>query len=100
MEWDAFVVTAADAGYDRSLTIERFGFTLGAMLAAAANWRDLASTPATSAFEGVGFAVTSVVRVAGPAVCARRSGSFEVLNQHQVGPTTDQPAIENRLAIW
>ena len=28
------------------------------------------------------------------------SRSPEVLNQHQVGSIADQPAVENRLAIW
>jgi len=55
VDWDAFFDAVADVGYDRWLTIESFGFSLGAMSAAAAIWRDLASTPEAIAFEGVAF---------------------------------------------
>ena len=33
-------------------------------------------------------------------LCLLLSRSSEVLNQHQVGSIADQPAVENRLAIW
>ena len=42
-------------GYDRWLTIEGFGFSLGAVSAAASIWRDLAPTPDLIAFEGLPF---------------------------------------------
>ena len=41
--------------YDRWLTIESFGFTVGEISAAASIWRDLAPTPESIAFEGVKF---------------------------------------------
>ncbi len=53
--WAEFFSTVADLGYDRWMTIESFGFSLGALSTAAAVWRDLASTPEAIAFEGVTF---------------------------------------------
>jgi D-psicose/D-tagatose/L-ribulose 3-epimerase len=53
--WDEFFETVAAIGYDRWLTIESFGFSLGELSTAAAVWRDLASTPDAIAFEGVKF---------------------------------------------
>lgn len=53
--WAEFFSTVADLGYDRWMTIESFGFSLGALSTAAAVWRDLASTPEAIAFEGVKF---------------------------------------------
>jgi D-psicose/D-tagatose/L-ribulose 3-epimerase len=53
--WAEFFSTVAEIGYDRWLTIESFGFALGALSAAAAIWRDLAPTPETIAFDGVRF---------------------------------------------
>ena len=53
--WDEFFSTLGDLGYDGWLTIESFGFSLGALSAAAAIWRDLAPTPGDIAFEGVKF---------------------------------------------
>src|SRR5439155_12763980 len=40
--WTEFFAAVAEIGYDRWLTIESFGFALGALSAAAAIWRDLA----------------------------------------------------------
>jgi D-psicose/D-tagatose/L-ribulose 3-epimerase len=53
--WDEFFETVAAIRYDRWLTIESFGFSLGELSTAAAVWRDLASTPDAIAFEGVKF---------------------------------------------
>ena len=62
VEWPEVFSGLRDIGYDRWLTIESFGFSLGAMSAAAAIWRDLASTPAAIAFEGVTFLRDQVAR--------------------------------------
>jgi len=53
--WQEFFSAVQEIGYNRWLTIESFGFTLGALSAAAAIWRDLASTPEAIAFSGVQF---------------------------------------------
>lgn len=53
--WAEFFSTVAEIGYDRWMTIESFGFALGALSAAAAIWRDLAPTPESIAFDGVRF---------------------------------------------
>ena len=53
--WPEFFAAITRMKYDRWLTIESFGFAQGALSAAAAIWRDLASTPDAIAFEGVAF---------------------------------------------
>lgn len=53
--WPAVFDSLRKVKYDRWLTIESFGFSLGALSAAASIWRDLAATPETIAFEGVQF---------------------------------------------
>ncbi|MEO5820343.1 MAG: sugar phosphate isomerase/epimerase family protein [Vicinamibacteraceae bacterium] len=53
--WTEFFDTVAELGYDRWMTIESFGFSLGELSTAAAVWRDLAPTPDAIAFEGVTF---------------------------------------------
>jgi D-psicose/D-tagatose/L-ribulose 3-epimerase len=53
--WPEFFSTVAELGYDRWMTIESFGFSLGELSTAAAVWRDLAPTPDAIAFEGVQF---------------------------------------------
>jgi D-psicose/D-tagatose/L-ribulose 3-epimerase len=53
--WAEFFSTVAELGYDGWMTIESFGFSLGALSTAAAVWRDLAPTPDAIAFEGVKF---------------------------------------------
>ncbi len=53
--WPEFFGTVAELGYDRWMTIESFGFSLGELSTAAAVWRDLAPTPDDIAFEGVKF---------------------------------------------
>ena len=53
--WADVFATLAELGYDGWLTIESFGFAAGALSAAAAIWRDLASTPESIAFDGLRF---------------------------------------------
>jgi D-psicose/D-tagatose/L-ribulose 3-epimerase len=53
--WQEFFSAVRAIGYDRWLTIESFGFSLGPLSAAAAIWRDLAPTPESIAFSGVKF---------------------------------------------
>jgi len=53
--WTEFFAAVHDAGYDRWLTIESFGFSLGQLSAAASIWRDMAPTPDAIAFEGLTF---------------------------------------------
>jgi D-psicose/D-tagatose/L-ribulose 3-epimerase len=53
--WPEFFSTVAALGYDRWMTIESFGFSLGELSTAAAVWRDLAPTPEHIAFEGITF---------------------------------------------
>jgi D-psicose/D-tagatose/L-ribulose 3-epimerase len=53
--WADLFRAVAEIGYDRWLTIESFGFALGPLSAAAAIWRDLATTPDAIAFDGVQF---------------------------------------------
>jgi D-psicose/D-tagatose/L-ribulose 3-epimerase len=60
--WPEFFATVAELGYDRWMTIESFGFSLGELSTAAAVWRDLASTPEAIAFEGIRFLRSNVVR--------------------------------------
>jgi D-psicose/D-tagatose/L-ribulose 3-epimerase len=60
--WPEFFRTVSELGYDRWMTIESFGFSLGALSTAAAVWRDLAATPEAIAFEGLKF-----LRARGPA---------------------------------
>jgi D-psicose/D-tagatose/L-ribulose 3-epimerase len=60
--WAEFFTTVAALGYDRWMTIESFGFSLGTLSTAAAVWRDLASSPDAIAFEGLTF-----LRAHGPA---------------------------------
>jgi D-psicose/D-tagatose/L-ribulose 3-epimerase len=55
VEWAEFFAAVGDVGYDRWLTIESFGFAIAPLAAAAAIWRDLASTPDAIAFEGIDF---------------------------------------------
>ena len=53
--WAEFFSTVAAIGYDRWMTIESFGFSLGELSTAAAVWRDLAPTPEAIAFDGLAF---------------------------------------------
>ena len=62
VEWPSIFNALRDIGYDGWLTIESFGFSLGAISAAASIWRDLAPTPEDIAFEGVKFLKAAVAR--------------------------------------
>ena len=55
VDWAGVFRALREIGYDGHLTIESFGFSLGAISAAASIWRDLAATPETIAFEGIKF---------------------------------------------
>ena len=55
VEWPAVFAALRDIKYDGWLTIESFGFAIGEISAAAAIWRDLASSPDAIAWEGVKF---------------------------------------------
>lgn len=60
--WPEFFAAVGEVGYDGWLTIESFGFSIAALAAAAAIWRDLASTPGAIAFEGIEFLRANVPR--------------------------------------
>ncbi len=55
VEWDEVFEALSELKYDGWLTIESFGFSAGALSAAAAIWRDLAETPELIAWDGVDF---------------------------------------------
>lgn len=55
IDWREVFQALQKINYDGWLTIEGFGFSLGALSAAASIWRDLAPTPNSIAFEGVRF---------------------------------------------
>jgi D-psicose/D-tagatose/L-ribulose 3-epimerase len=55
VEWSSVFAALRDIKYDGWLTIESFGFAIGEISAAAAIWRDLASSPDVIAWEGVKF---------------------------------------------
>jgi len=55
IEWAQVFQAIREIGYDGWLTIESFGSNLPEIAAAAAIWRDLATTPEAVAFDGVGF---------------------------------------------
>ena len=55
LDWRSIFRALRSVGYDEWLTIESFGFSLGAISAAASIWRDLASTPEDIAFDGIKF---------------------------------------------
>ena len=55
VEWPSVFQALRDMKYDGYLTIESFGFAIGEISAAAAIWRDLASSPDVIAWEGVKF---------------------------------------------
>jgi D-psicose/D-tagatose/L-ribulose 3-epimerase len=58
IEWPAVFAALREANYDRWLTIESFGFSLGALSAAASIWRDLAPSAEDIAFQGLRFLKT------------------------------------------
>jgi len=55
IEWNSVFSALRDVHYDGWLTIEGFGFSLGALSSAASIWRDLAPTSGSIAFDGVKF---------------------------------------------
>jgi D-psicose/D-tagatose/L-ribulose 3-epimerase len=55
VDWPRVFDALRKVNYDGWLTIEGFGFSLGALSAAASIWRDLAPTPDAIALEGVRF---------------------------------------------
>ena len=55
VEWNTVFPALRKLGYDGWLTIEGFGFSLGALSSAASIWRDLAPTSGAIAFDGVKF---------------------------------------------
>lgn len=60
VEWADVFAALAECGYQRWLTIESFGFTIGVLAAAAAIWRDLAPAADDIAFDGLSFLRSSV----------------------------------------
>jgi D-psicose/D-tagatose/L-ribulose 3-epimerase len=71
VDWNGLFSVLSDCGYDEWVTIESFGFSLGALSAAASIWRDLAPTPESIAADGIRFLRASSARQERP--CA--SGS-------------------------
>ena len=55
VHWQEFFEALHASGYNKWLTIEGFGFSLGALSAAASIWRDLAASPDDIAFQGASF---------------------------------------------
>jgi D-psicose/D-tagatose/L-ribulose 3-epimerase len=55
VEWPAVFQALRDLKYDGWLTIESFGFAIGAISSAAAIWRDIERTPDDIAFDGIRF---------------------------------------------
>jgi D-psicose/D-tagatose/L-ribulose 3-epimerase len=55
IEWTEVFNGLSRVAYDGWLTIEGFGFSLGALSAAASIWRDLAPTPDSIAIDGLRF---------------------------------------------
>lgn len=55
VHWAEFFEAIAAVNYDRWLTIEGFGFSLGALSAAASIWRDLARSSDDIAVQGAAF---------------------------------------------
>ena len=55
VHWHEFFKALSASGYNKWLTIEGFGFSLGALSAAASIWRDLATSPDEIAFQGAAF---------------------------------------------
>jgi D-psicose/D-tagatose/L-ribulose 3-epimerase len=55
VEWGSVFQALRDLRYDGWLTIESFGFAIGELSAAAAIWRDIETSPASIAFEGIRF---------------------------------------------
>jgi D-psicose/D-tagatose/L-ribulose 3-epimerase len=69
VDWPAVARVIREIGYDRWLTIEGFGFTLGDLSAAASIWRDIERTPEaippTASSSSASFSVTESGRETG-----------------------------------
>jgi D-psicose/D-tagatose/L-ribulose 3-epimerase len=63
--WTSILAALQAIGYDRWLTIEGFGFSLGDLSAAASIWRDIERTPDAIAWDGLAF-LKSSLQAAGP----------------------------------
>ncbi|MFN7919043.1 MAG: sugar phosphate isomerase/epimerase [Bryobacteraceae bacterium] len=55
VEWTEVMTALRAIGYDGYLVIESFGYAIKELAAAACIWRDLASSPAAIAWEGIEF---------------------------------------------
>lgn len=55
IEWALVFEAIREIGFDGWLTIESFGSNIPEIATAAAIWRDLAATPESVAFDGIGF---------------------------------------------
>lgn len=55
VHWQRVFRALHDIGYDGALVIESFGYAIKELAAAACIWRDLAASPSTIAWEGIGF---------------------------------------------
>ena len=55
VEWASVFEAINEVGFDGWLTIESFGSNIPEIATAAAIWRDLAATPESVAFDGIGF---------------------------------------------
>ena len=55
VDWPGFFQTVKEIRYDKWMVIESFGFSMGALSAAASIWRDLAAVPERIPFDGVKF---------------------------------------------
>jgi D-psicose/D-tagatose/L-ribulose 3-epimerase len=65
VERDDVFVALREMRYEGWLTIESFGFALGAISAAASIWRDMAATPESIAWEGIRFLKSRTASAAG-----------------------------------
>jgi D-psicose/D-tagatose/L-ribulose 3-epimerase len=63
--WTNLLRALRQIGYDRWLTIESFGPSLGAFSAAVAIWRDIEPTPDSIAFDGVRFLRKAIASLQG-----------------------------------
>jgi D-psicose/D-tagatose/L-ribulose 3-epimerase len=64
VDWPGVFAVLHDLSYQRWLTIESFGFSLGELCSAASIWRDLAASPDLIAWDGVRFLKTESARYA------------------------------------
>jgi D-psicose/D-tagatose/L-ribulose 3-epimerase len=62
VEWAPVFEAIKEIGFDGWLTIESFGSNIPEIAKAASIWRDLAATPESVAFDGIGFIKTMAAR--------------------------------------